>query len=147
MNCNARSGINGFPQLPQEQPMATDAIPSKTTADLQLPSNCSFDPDDWLKLAEHWYPVALSREVSFRPVAATLLDAPLVVYRFAVDPARETMEEVPGRYQVVALRCGERLRHRRRPDSLVSALPLPMHPHRAKATKTMSATIGTSKFS
>src|SRR5580658_1764060 len=49
---------------------------------MELPRNCSFDPDDWLKLAEHWYPVALSREVSFQPLAAKLLDAPLVVYRF-----------------------------------------------------------------
>jgi phenylpropionate dioxygenase-like ring-hydroxylating dioxygenase large terminal subunit len=50
-----------------------------TTTD--LPRNCNFDPEDWLKLAGHWYPVALSREVSYRPLAAKLLDAPLVIYR------------------------------------------------------------------
>jgi phenylpropionate dioxygenase-like ring-hydroxylating dioxygenase large terminal subunit len=53
----------------------------ETTVDPHLPRNCSFDPDDWSKLAAHWYPVALSREVSYRPLAAKLLDAPLVVYR------------------------------------------------------------------
>jgi phenylpropionate dioxygenase-like ring-hydroxylating dioxygenase large terminal subunit len=49
--------------------------------DPHLPRNCTFDPQDWLKIAAHWYPVALTREVSYRPVAARLLDAPLVVYR------------------------------------------------------------------
>jgi phenylpropionate dioxygenase-like ring-hydroxylating dioxygenase large terminal subunit len=56
-------------------------LPSSPAADLRLPRNCTFVPDDWLKLAAHWYPVALTREVSFRPLAAKLLDAPLVVYR------------------------------------------------------------------
>jgi phenylpropionate dioxygenase-like ring-hydroxylating dioxygenase large terminal subunit len=49
--------------------------------DLRLPRNCTFDTDDWLKMAASWYPVALAREVSCRPLAAKLLDAPLVVYR------------------------------------------------------------------
>jgi vanillate O-demethylase monooxygenase subunit len=48
---------------------------------LDTPPNCTFDPDDWSKLARHWYPIALSREVADGPVAAVLLDAPLVVYR------------------------------------------------------------------
>jgi vanillate O-demethylase monooxygenase subunit len=51
------------------------------TGQQHLPVNCTFDPDDWPKLARHWYPVALSREVADGPVAATLLDAPLVIYR------------------------------------------------------------------
>jgi phenylpropionate dioxygenase-like ring-hydroxylating dioxygenase large terminal subunit len=50
-------------------------------ADLTLPSNCTFDPHDWQRLATHWYPVALSSEVIDKPVAAMLLDEPLVVYR------------------------------------------------------------------
>ncbi len=47
----------------------------------ELPRACTFDPDDWMKLARHWYPVALSRDVGDGPVGAELLDAPLVVYR------------------------------------------------------------------
>src|ERR1700761_7155365 len=46
-----------------------------------LPLNCTFDADDWMKLARHWYPIALSREVADGPVAAKLLDALLVAYR------------------------------------------------------------------
>jgi phenylpropionate dioxygenase-like ring-hydroxylating dioxygenase large terminal subunit len=49
--------------------------------DTRLPRTCTFDPDDWQKLAAHWYPVALTRDVSLRPLAAKLLDAPLVLYR------------------------------------------------------------------
>jgi phenylpropionate dioxygenase-like ring-hydroxylating dioxygenase large terminal subunit len=50
-------------------------------AAFDLPLNCTFDADDWSKLARHWYPIALSREVIDGPVAAKLLDALLVVYR------------------------------------------------------------------
>lgn len=46
-----------------------------------LPRGCTFDAQDWEVLARAWYPVARSREVSGAPLAATLLDAPLVVYR------------------------------------------------------------------
>jgi phenylpropionate dioxygenase-like ring-hydroxylating dioxygenase large terminal subunit len=61
--------------------MAAEVPTRPSVTDAKLPRNCSFDPDDWLKLAAHWYPVALSRDVSSRPVAAKLLDAPLVAYR------------------------------------------------------------------
>lgn len=47
----------------------------------QLPVNNTFDPGDWFKMARHWYPVALSRDVADGPVGATLLDVPLVIYR------------------------------------------------------------------
>jgi phenylpropionate dioxygenase-like ring-hydroxylating dioxygenase large terminal subunit len=46
-----------------------------------LPRHCTFDPDDWQKLARQWYPIALAREVTDAPRAVTLLDAPLVMYR------------------------------------------------------------------
>ncbi len=48
---------------------------------IDTPPNCTFDPQDWSKLARHWYPIALSREVADGPVGAVLLDQPLVVYR------------------------------------------------------------------
>jgi phenylpropionate dioxygenase-like ring-hydroxylating dioxygenase large terminal subunit len=53
-------------------------MPVETSAP---PRHCTFNPDAWSKLAEHWYPVALSRDVSHSPVAAKLLDIPLVLYR------------------------------------------------------------------
>ncbi|OHV36032.1 MULTISPECIES: aromatic ring-hydroxylating oxygenase subunit alpha [Pseudofrankia] len=55
--------------------------PAALAAPAALPTDCSFDPDDWAILARHWYPVALSREVRDQPVAARLLDERLVVYR------------------------------------------------------------------
>jgi phenylpropionate dioxygenase-like ring-hydroxylating dioxygenase large terminal subunit len=61
--------------------MSAEVTPNEATAQPKLPRNCSFDTDDWLKIAEHWYPVALSRQTSFRPLAAKLLDAPLALYR------------------------------------------------------------------
>jgi phenylpropionate dioxygenase-like ring-hydroxylating dioxygenase large terminal subunit len=48
---------------------------------VDLPRDCTFEPDDWAILARCWYPVALSRDVTDKPVSATLLDEPLVVYR------------------------------------------------------------------
>jgi vanillate O-demethylase monooxygenase subunit len=55
--------------------MATLAPPN-----VDLPRNCTFEPEDWLILARHWYPVALAREVGERPLGAKLLDQPLVIY-------------------------------------------------------------------
>jgi vanillate O-demethylase monooxygenase subunit len=50
-------------------------------APLALPSDCSFEPADWAILAQHWYPVARSRDIGDQPVAARLLDERLVIYR------------------------------------------------------------------
>jgi vanillate O-demethylase monooxygenase subunit len=52
-----------------------------SSAVVDLPLNCTLDADDWMKLARHWYPITLSREVVDGPVAAKLLDQLLVVYR------------------------------------------------------------------
>lgn len=46
-----------------------------------LPRECTFDADDWAILAQHWYPVALSREIGDAPTAVRLLDETLVAYR------------------------------------------------------------------
>jgi phenylpropionate dioxygenase-like ring-hydroxylating dioxygenase large terminal subunit len=62
--------------------MSAEVATSETPVAPKLPRNCTFDAEDWLKLAEHWYPVALSRDTSLRPSSAKLLDAPLVLYRF-----------------------------------------------------------------
>ncbi len=49
---------------------------------LPLPRTCTFDPDDWQVIARYWYPIALSSEITEQPTGVTLLDQPLVVYRF-----------------------------------------------------------------
>jgi vanillate O-demethylase monooxygenase subunit len=46
-----------------------------------LPRNCTFEAKDWLKLAQYWHPIALSSDVTQSPLAARLLDEPLVLYR------------------------------------------------------------------
>lgn len=50
-------------------------------AELTLPRECTFDPDDWRIIARYWYPVALATEVGADPLGVKLLDQPLVVYR------------------------------------------------------------------
>jgi vanillate O-demethylase monooxygenase subunit len=48
-----------------------------------LPRDCTFSPADWQALAPFWYPVAHSREVAGKPVAARLLDERVAVYRLS----------------------------------------------------------------
>lgn len=50
---------------------------------LPLPANCTFSPQNWQILAQHWYPIAFLKEVTDQPLAVTLLDQPLVVWRTA----------------------------------------------------------------
>jgi phenylpropionate dioxygenase-like ring-hydroxylating dioxygenase large terminal subunit len=64
--------------LEPEMSMAT-ALESEN--DVELPRNCTFEPEDWAILARHWYPIALAREVGEAPVRTKLLDQPLVVYK------------------------------------------------------------------
>lgn len=49
---------------------------------LPIPRRCTFDPDDWQIIARYWYPVAVASEVTADPQGTTLLDQPLVIYRF-----------------------------------------------------------------
>ncbi|HEX4128967.1 MAG TPA: aromatic ring-hydroxylating dioxygenase subunit alpha [Pirellulales bacterium] len=48
-----------------------------------IPRGCTFAESDWRILADYWYPVALASEVTDKPVAATLLDQRLVLFRTA----------------------------------------------------------------
>ncbi|MGE9551138.1 molybdenum cofactor-independent xanthine hydroxylase subunit HpxD [Erwinia amylovora] len=45
------------------------------------PAHCTFEPDDWLRLARCWHPVARSCEITGAPAKAVLLDEQLVIYR------------------------------------------------------------------
>ena len=53
--------------------------PTKST----LPKDCTFSPSDWQILSQFWYPIALQREITDQPIAVTLLDQPLVIWRSA----------------------------------------------------------------
>jgi vanillate O-demethylase monooxygenase subunit len=46
-----------------------------------LPHHCTFAASEWRSLARHWYPIAYSDEVADKPLARTLLDQPLILYR------------------------------------------------------------------
>jgi phenylpropionate dioxygenase-like ring-hydroxylating dioxygenase large terminal subunit len=48
---------------------------------IALPAHCTFDPDAWLGLARHWYPIARTEDVGEQPHKAMLLDEALVAYR------------------------------------------------------------------
>ena len=48
------------------------------------PAHCTFDPEDWLRLARCWHPVARACDIGGAPVKATLLDEQLVIYRIKV---------------------------------------------------------------
>ena len=45
------------------------------------PAHCTFEPDDWLRLARQWHPVARSCDIAGAPTKAVLLDEQLVLYR------------------------------------------------------------------
>ncbi len=45
------------------------------------PAHCTFDPEDWLRLARCWHPVARAEDIGAAPVKAVLLDEQLVIYR------------------------------------------------------------------
>ena len=45
------------------------------------PAHCTFEPEDWLRLAKCWHPVARACDIGAAPVKATLLDEQLVIYR------------------------------------------------------------------
>ncbi len=52
-----------------------------TTSPTTYPKDCTFVHSDWNSLAPFWYPIAFSRDIKDRPVAAKLLDQRLVVWR------------------------------------------------------------------
>jgi vanillate O-demethylase monooxygenase subunit len=65
-----------------EQQIDTAAAPDTGgRKPVPLPRECSYTPSDWAILARHWYPVARLEDVGAAPLAATLLDTRLVVYR------------------------------------------------------------------
>jgi vanillate O-demethylase monooxygenase subunit len=46
-----------------------------------MPSNCTFTREDQSILARQWFPIARVVDIKSEPVAVTLLDLELVVYR------------------------------------------------------------------
>jgi vanillate O-demethylase monooxygenase subunit len=48
---------------------------------VRLPPHCTFAETEWRALARHWFPVAYGDEVADQPLARTLLDQPLILYR------------------------------------------------------------------
>ena len=61
--------------------LETPAAAAPEPYDAPLPRNCTFPESDWRILANYWYPIAVADKVKDAPVAATLLDQRLVLYR------------------------------------------------------------------
>jgi phenylpropionate dioxygenase-like ring-hydroxylating dioxygenase large terminal subunit len=66
-----------------------DNIPSNPAARSVLPPDfvprqCTFAARDWTILAQHWYPIARAADITEKPVAVTLLDLELVVWKTPV---------------------------------------------------------------
>jgi phenylpropionate dioxygenase-like ring-hydroxylating dioxygenase large terminal subunit len=59
---------------------------------MEAPRNSTFESTDWEILSRHWYPVAVSSDLTDRPAAARLLDVDLVLFLNAASPvsARQT---------------------------------------------------------
>ncbi|MET1250252.1 aromatic ring-hydroxylating dioxygenase subunit alpha [Sporolactobacillus sp. STCC-11] len=52
-----------------------------TKRSIPYPTECTFSVEDWTVLAQYWYPVAKSEEITDKPLAVKLLDVELVAYR------------------------------------------------------------------
>lgn len=61
--------------------MNATSLAAPLSIDPNLPGGCTFEAEDWAILAQHWYPVAIARDIGAKPLAAKLLDEPLVIYR------------------------------------------------------------------
>jgi phenylpropionate dioxygenase-like ring-hydroxylating dioxygenase large terminal subunit len=61
----------------------TNLLPVPAPYEGALPRDCTFPESDWRVLANFWYPIAVAAHVTDQPVAATLLDQKLVIYRSA----------------------------------------------------------------
>jgi vanillate O-demethylase monooxygenase subunit len=57
------------------------AAPQIADGGVALPDPCTFTSSEWSILSRFWHPVAWSDEVGAEPLAATLLDEELVIYR------------------------------------------------------------------
>jgi phenylpropionate dioxygenase-like ring-hydroxylating dioxygenase large terminal subunit len=64
-----------------ESPAQTRLLPVPAPYEGRLPRNCTFSESDWRVLANFWYPIAVAAKVADQPVATTLLDQKLVLYR------------------------------------------------------------------
>jgi phenylpropionate dioxygenase-like ring-hydroxylating dioxygenase large terminal subunit len=56
-------------------------LPAAGRKRLACPADCTYTENDWTILSRHWYPVARVLDIGEQPVAVTLLDVELVVYR------------------------------------------------------------------
>jgi vanillate O-demethylase monooxygenase subunit len=61
-----------------------------------MPQECTYSASDWAILAHHWFPIAAAANVGASPVAVTLLDVKLVVYRLEAG-IRVSLDRCPHR--------------------------------------------------
>ncbi len=61
--------------------MSDQTTVEKPQAPMAPPRDCTFLESDWRILARHWFPIAVSGELSEAPARARLLDVELVLFR------------------------------------------------------------------
>ena len=71
-----------------------------------MPRACTFSAADWRILAQQWFPIAAASLVGSTPVAVTLLDVDLVVYRLG-NGIRVARDLCPHRGVPLSLGCIE----------------------------------------
>ncbi|WP_437880418.1 Rieske 2Fe-2S domain-containing protein [Pseudomonas sp. LRF_L74] len=66
--------------------------------DTLRPAGSAISPSDWSILSNHWYPVAIARELLDAPLAVTLLDVDLVLFRGTDGSASAAIDACPHRH-------------------------------------------------
>ena len=81
-------------------------MPGHAASTARLPAPCSWCPEDWKILARQWYPIVAAASVAVAPVAATLLDVGLVVFRLG-GLIRVARDRCPHRGVPLSMGCIE----------------------------------------
>jgi len=84
--------------------MSDPAISSALMPHALMPQECTFNAGDWSILARQWFPIAAASSVGAAPVAVTLLDVKLVIYRLEAG-LRVAVDRCPHRGAPLSMGC------------------------------------------
>jgi len=89
-------------QVESERAPQSDSALKPTT----MPRKCTYSAADWRVLSQQWFPIAAAAAVGSAPVAVTLLDVDLVVYRLG-NAIRVAHDRCPHRGVPLSIGCIE----------------------------------------
>jgi phenylpropionate dioxygenase-like ring-hydroxylating dioxygenase large terminal subunit len=107
---NADSSPSWTPQPPAAQETSPGAervakVGSKSTPSMR-PRDCSYNDEDWRILSRQWFPIAAAASLNSTPLAVTLLDVDLVVYRLG-SSIKVALDRCPHRGVPLSMGCIE----------------------------------------